>query len=113
MVLEAILNGNAIDALNFGPDTGSLSVQEIVKTSRANWPSPTSVEFSENPQNEIIEAISLQLDSQLARSILSWDSRWGQNDSVIATIEWWDKVLNRSISPIEACRSDIEFLLST
>jgi len=113
MALEAILSGTVVDALNFGPDSRSLSVREIVKISRENWPSPTSVEFLDGSQNESIEAISLQLDSRVARNILNWNPRWGQEDSVISTIEWWDKVLNKSINPIDACQSDIDFLLSS
>ena len=81
--------------------------------SRASWPSPTLVEFSNSSHGENIEAVSLQLDSTMARSILNWNSRWSQVDSVKATIEWWDKVLNKSIRPIDACQSDIDFLLSS
>ncbi len=112
MALEATLSGAIFDTLNFGPDSQSLSVREIVEISRENWPSSTSVEYSNEPRNESIEAISLQLDSGLARDILNWNSRWGQEESVIATIQWWDKVLNKSISPLDACYSDIEFLMS-
>ena len=112
MALEATLSGSAIDTLNFASDSRSLSVREIVNISRKNWPSLTSVDFLDSSQSESIEAISLQLDSSLARNILNWNSRWGQEESVVATIEWWDKVLNRSISPVDACQSDIEFLMS-
>jgi len=113
MALEATLSGSDIGTLNFGSDSRSLSVREIVNISRENWPSLTSVEFLDSSQSESIEAISLQLDSSLARNILNWNSRWGQEESVVATIEWWDKVLNKSISPLDACRSDIEFLMSS
>lgn len=113
MALEAILSGTVIDTLNFGPDSQSLSVQEIVEIGRANWPLPTSVEFLDVSQSENIEAIFLQLNSKVARDILKWNSRWGQEESVVATFEWWDKVLNKSISAIEACQSDIDYLLST
>ena len=113
MALEATLSGTVVDTLNFGPDSRSLSVREIVDISREKWPSPTSVEFLDSSQSESIEAISLQLDSSLARTILNWNSRWGQQESVVATIAWWDKVLNKSISPVGACRSDIEFLMSS
>ena len=113
MALEAILSGIVIDALNFSPDSKSLSVREIVEIARANWPIPTSVEFLDGLQSENIEAISLQLDSRVARDILNWNPLWGQEESVIATFEWWDKVLNKSISPRKACQSDIDYLLST
>lgn len=112
MALEAILSGTMIETLNFGPDSRSLSVQEIVEIGSANWPLPTSVEYLDGSLSENIEAISLQLDSKVARDILNWNSRWRQEESVIATFEWWDKVLNKSISAIEACQSDIDYLLS-
>jgi CDP-glucose 4,6-dehydratase len=113
MAVEATLSGTVVDALNFGPDARSLSVQEIVNISRESWSSPTSVKFLDSSQNVNIEAISLQLDSSLARNILNWNSRWGQEESVVSTIEWWDKVLNKSISPVDSCQSDIDFLLSS
>jgi len=110
MALEAILNGREINTLNFGPDSKSLTVREIVKISRENWPYPSFVEFLDGSESESIEADYLQLDSNLASNILNWHSCWGQEESVVATIEWWDKVINKSISPIEACQSDIDFL---
>jgi CDP-glucose 4,6-dehydratase len=111
MALEVILNGSEIDTLNFGPDTPSLSVREIVKISRDSWPSDTLVEFLDSLHDENFEAISLHLNSEKARKTLGWNSRWEQDESVVATIKWWDNVLNKSISPMEACNSDIDFLL--
>jgi CDP-glucose 4,6-dehydratase len=112
MALEAILDGKEIDALNFGPETSSLSVEKIVNISRQSWPSPTSVEYSDNSHDKSLEAISLNLNSNQARKILNWNCCWDQEKSITATVEWWDKVLNKSISPIDACDSDIDFLLS-
>jgi len=112
MALEAILNGAVVDTLNFGPDSQSLSVQEVVEISKANWPLPTFVEFSNVFHDKGIEAKTLQLESKMARSILCWNNRWNQADSVVATIKWWDKVLNKSIPPVDACQSDLDFLFS-
>ena len=112
MALEATLHGIPIDSLNFGPSSPSLTVQEVVKVSCENWPFPTSVEFLNISSENHRESISLEIDSQNARKVLGWSSRWGQEESVIATIQWWDKVLNKSVSPADACSFDIEFLLS-
>jgi CDP-glucose 4,6-dehydratase len=112
MALESTLCGIPIEALNFGPSSPSLTVQDIVKVSRENWPSQTSVEFMNSSLDSHLESTSLEIDSRKARMVLGWDSRWNQEESVIATIQWWDKVLNNSIDPVDACNFDIEFLLS-
>ena len=111
MVLEAILKGEKITAMNFGPDSESLSVREIVDISKENWPSATSVEFGDGVQEDAIEAIALQLNSERARSSLGWSCAWSQRESVEATIKWWDKVLNSSVNPRDACEADIDTLL--
>lgn len=112
MALEATLQGTKFDALNFGPESQSLSVGDIVRIARKCWPSSTSVKFSDDSKKQNIEAVSLNLDSMKARNLLGWNSRWGQAESVVASIEWWNKVLNKSVSPKEACEEDIDFLLS-
>lgn len=112
LALESVLNGNVIKALNFGPDSESLSVKEIVELSTTAWPLKTSVEFSKDSQGQSAEAKELQLNSSLARKVLGWQPRWSQDEAVLSTISWWDKVLNRGIEPSEACKNDIDFLLS-
>ena len=112
LALESLLGGELTSALNFGPTDESLPVSEVVEISKANWPLPVTVEFGENLQTEGLEAIALQLDSDLARSSLHWNCVWTQREAVAATIQWWDKVFNKSISPVEACASDIEIALS-
>lgn len=111
MALEAILKGAAFQALNFGPDSKSLSVREVVEISQKFWPSLTSVNFSTAVKDKKIEAVALQLDSSLARNSLGWKSHWTQDESVALTIRWWDKVLNRSIDPKTACEMDLDELL--
>ena len=111
LALESILGGKPTTALNFGPTDESLPVSEVVAISKANWPLPVSVEFAETLQTEGLEAIALQLDSDLARSSLHWNCAWNQREAVAATIQWWDKVINKSISPADACASDIDLVL--
>lgn len=112
MALEDALGNSSPSALNFGPDSRSMSVREVVEIARKVWPTSTTVEFSDGLVNADAEAIELHLDSHLARQTLGWDPRWNQTDSVIATVDWWNRVLNKSLSPETACRSDIEFALS-
>lgn len=112
MVLEAILKGKKISAMNFGPYSESLSVREIVDISKENWPLKTSVEFGEGLHDDAIEAIALQLNSEKARTSLEWSCAWNQRESVAATIKWWDKVLNNSVDPQDACEADIDLVLA-
>ena len=111
MALEAVLDGEDFKALNFGPDTESLTVREIVEIAENEWPHAMNIEISQSPIDPDAEAIALQLNSSSARELLSWEPLWSQSDSVRATINWWDQVLNRSVDPLEACSTDIDFML--
>lgn len=112
MVLEAVLNGKKITAMNFGPFSESLSVGEIVDISKENWPFATLVEFGNGLHEDAVEAIALQLNSEKARTTLGWSCAWNQRESVEATIKWWDKVLNDSVDPKDACEADIDLVLA-
>ena len=112
MALEAILRGVEIDVLNFGPDSESLSVRDVVEICRQNWSAPTLVEFTKGFSKEPLEAISLNLNSEEAKRILSWSPNWSQEEAIVATIKWWKQVFSESVSPFKACQSDIDFLLS-
>lgn len=112
MALEKMLQGTELDSMNFGPDSRSLTVEQVVEISRNAWTSETEIEYSHDFSTSDFEARVLQLDSTKAKEILNWKPRWSQEESIIATIEWWDKVLNKGISPIEACQADINFLIS-
>ena len=57
------------------------------------------------------ESITLQLDSTLANSVLSWESTWNQKNAIVSTVQWWKKVLLEKVDPLVACQSDIETLL--
>lgn len=112
LALEALLSGSLTRALNFGPDSESMSVKEVVEASRRHWPSTTYVDFAEAEGDDETETIALHLDSTKAKKALGWKPRWNQTESVAATVKWWDDVLNRSINPSDACQFDIDFLLS-
>lgn len=112
MALEAVLDGSLIQAINFGPDSRSLSVREVVEICRKSWPVEVKVEFPKNQQDVSVEAASLQLDSNFARRTLGWEPIWSQEAAVRSTMEWWDKILNKSVESEVACQSDIEIMLS-
>ena len=112
MALESTLSGEVFNALNFGPDFDSLSVEEVARIAAATWPNSTSIDFISHTQSGSLESAALQLSSNKAKMLLQWKPFWNQQQSIISTVKWWDDVLNRSIAPVEACRSDIEYMLS-
>lgn len=111
MALEALLNQKNISSANFGPGADSLSVKEVVDIAISNWPTSDSVTVSYEGGNGHVEAQSLQLDSTFARSILGWQDSWNQKEAVVATIRWWDQVLNQSKPALVECQVDIAHLL--
>ena len=112
MAIESTLSGDFFSTLNFGPDLDSLSVEEVAKIAASTWSKSTSIDFSRQTQGGSLESVALQLSSNKAKTLLQWKPFWNQQQSIISTVKWWDDVLNKSIPPIEACRSDIEYMLS-
>ncbi len=97
------------DSLNFGPKERELSVQEVVEIAQSKVSHPLRVTIVNDLT--IKEEDHLALDSQLASQTLGWRPLWDQRAAILDTIEWWEKV-NSGISAEEACRSDIEKILS-
>jgi CDP-glucose 4,6-dehydratase len=112
MALESVLAGDKITAMNFGPSSASISVSQVVEISKESWPFPVLVDFVDQGKEEALEAIALQLDSDLAKTSLNWSCAWNQRESVVATIRWWDQVLSNLVDPMVACASDIDFFLA-
>lgn len=109
--LEAILNEKQISSVNFGPDTKSISVSEVVKVAIKTWGRETNIDLdSAGPQN-VIEAERLDLNADYSKSTLGWGPCWTQQEAVISTVQWWDKVLNQQMGPMDACLDDIKKIL--
>jgi CDP-glucose 4,6-dehydratase len=68
MVLEAVLAGQNIEAMNFGPDDKSISVKEVVEICASVWSPAGGIKFEYETNSEGIEAVNLDLDSSLARN---------------------------------------------
>jgi CDP-glucose 4,6-dehydratase len=113
MAIEFLLTGRYLPALNFGPDSESLTVGGVARISAEMWPGGAKIGFITDPSESHTEAKSLQLNSSLAKESLGWKMAWSQAESVRATVKWWDEVINNSVDPQKACFSDIEFLLSS
>lgn len=107
--MGAVLPSKTPDSLNFGPRERELSVQEVVEIAQSKTSHPLRVKIVNDLT--IKEESHLALDSQLALRTLGWSPYWDQRSAVLETIEWWNKV-NSGISAEEACRSDIEKILS-
>jgi CDP-glucose 4,6-dehydratase len=112
MGLESVLLGNELVAINFGPSEKSISVREVVEICALIWDKRGTIRFEYETNQNVIEAINLDLDSTLARSKLGWKPTWNQIESAISTTNWWKRVIYQEHSPEEACLYDIEKALS-
>jgi CDP-glucose 4,6-dehydratase len=105
--LEAILGGEEISSVNFGPDTQSLAVSEVVKVAVKTWGLGTNIELGSSVPQSTTEAVSLDLNPKYAKNILGWEPCWSQEEAVISTVQWWNKVLNQEVTPVDACLDDV------
>jgi CDP-glucose 4,6-dehydratase len=110
MAIERVLDGELIEAINFGPDSKSLSVKKIAEISLKAWPYQSEIHKSQGNSEKTMESVSLELDSSLAREKLNWSPIWSQEEAVISTINWWDSVINKGVNPVIACEQDIDFV---
>lgn len=106
-----ILEGNNVDAFNFAPDGESLSVGTVAEIAQDSWGESTRVNIV--PSNGLLEAATLQLDSNLAKKALNWRPNWTQEEAVKTTVEWWKKVLKEGLPPIDACEADFGKIFKT
>jgi CDP-glucose 4,6-dehydratase len=110
--LEAVLNGEKITSINFGPDTKSIAVSEVVEVAVKTWGLSTNIELGSSVQNNAAEAVSLDLNPDYAKQSLGWKPFWSQEEAVISTVQWWNKVLTQRVKPVDACLDDLSQILS-
>ena len=113
LALENGIKGNVTEAFNFGPNSTSLTVRRIAELSQSAWPYPVKITTQNDSILKDFEAGSLSLNSTKAEQTLGWSPVWSQEQAVISTVEWWDKVLNKGVSPFDACLNDIRTLLKS
>lgn len=92
---EHLLSGNAASATayNFGPEASSnLSVENLLTRLRHVWPD-VSWQFDLQATEMPHEAAVLYLDSSKARNELGWRPRWGLDEALTATADWYRTVM--------------------
>lgn len=97
-------------AINFGPSGTSLKVSELVQLALSvdsKIPQPDMT----RPNNDERESRLLSLNSDLARNSLGWTNSWSQEEAIRSSFTWWKAVLEKQLSPLEACKLDISILL--
>jgi CDP-glucose 4,6-dehydratase len=97
-------------AFNFGPVEQSLSVTNIVDIVEKVWGNKLKIDFT--TENKFTEAKQLNLDSSLARELLTWSPVWDQIQAVEQTTNWWKNYFMHGQEALELCNNDIEFALS-
>ena len=108
LLLEASLKNDVKKSFNFGPTDASLNVQEVVEIAQLAW--PEKIKYQIIKDGTELESEKLQLNCELARTVLNWNPVWSQNDSITSTIKWWKKVISNEDSALNACIRDIEIL---
>jgi CDP-glucose 4,6-dehydratase len=110
MAIEAIINGAEIESLNFGPNTDvNLSVSEVLNIATNRWGGEELkiIYTDQESQRTNREALSLQIDSSRANTLLGWYPRWTQAEAVKATVDWWKVVAIGSAAIIDSCKVDL------
>ena len=109
--MEYTLVTDEIESFNFGPESKSLPVKTVAEISKKYLPYALETGILENPSSNQTEATSLSLNSHKAREVLKWSPMWTQEEAIISTFQWWDKVLNLGVNPATCCGEDLDRLL--
>jgi CDP-glucose 4,6-dehydratase len=110
LAADNALNLGPGDSYNFGPETKSLSVQEVLNIVQSTWPESTDFEFQKGSLNA--ETKFLNLNSDKSAKNLNWVPIWTQESAVKATLNWWESVELHNISELDACNTDLDYMWS-
>ncbi len=110
LALNGLIQGQNIKAVNFGPVEKSLSVKDVIEIASKNWPEKIHIEINKNMNSKGLESKFLQLNPNFAINHLNWHPNWSQEESVISTMNWWERVLLDGLSAEESCLHDIKQL---
>ena len=109
LAVEHGLRGENHDAFNFGPPEPSMRVRDVVDVAMQAWSSSSKVDFLTAESNS--EAITLELNSEYATQELNWSPTWSQKEAIVSTVNWWKETTQTEMTPLEACKVDLERLL--
>jgi CDP-glucose 4,6-dehydratase len=99
-----------IDKINFGPTGENLTVRELSEIAKSIF-SKLEINSRMNSKESSTEFSNLNLDSNLAKTALSWETKWSQEDSIIRTFRWWQSYLSKEHTAEELCTKEIEDFL--
>jgi CDP-glucose 4,6-dehydratase len=108
LAVEYALSGTTQEAFNFGPSENSMTVRDVVQIAAQSWPARSNIKFMDVESDT--EALTLELDSTLALKELNWKPKWTQEEAIVSTIDWWKNTSQAYLSPLEACKIDLEKL---
>jgi CDP-glucose 4,6-dehydratase len=112
ILLFDTLNENSdINKINFGPDGENLTVQGLSEIAKSIF-SNLQVVNGVNSKEALAEFWNLNLNSNLAKVKLGWQSKWSQEESIIRTFKWWQAYALKKQSALELCKNEIIEYLS-
>ena len=110
MGIERALEVSHGDSFNFGPSELALEVAEVIQVVQEHW---GDIDFDiVKPEKDTYESKLLDLDSDHARNTLSWFPKYSQIDAIRETLYWWDDVLDKNGSVLEAIDSQVRRFLT-
>ena len=107
--LLVLAYGGTENTFNFSPNSKSLKVKKVTEIASKTW--GDSVEINYSDSRDEYESKYLSLKSNKARKVLNWSSKWTQEEAVVSTVTWWKDVINKELTPKEACLKDISLLM--
>ncbi len=109
---DALFEDENISNINFGPTEKSVNVEEVLQIASNFLKFEYSIEKS-NDSKQSLESTNLELNSNLAKAILGWQTTMSLPRAIEATFRWWSDVLSSKKEAKEACIEDIQKFLST
>jgi CDP-glucose 4,6-dehydratase len=103
-VIEALLAGQDLKNLNFGPLDRSLSVQKIIDICSKE----ISFDYKIEKNEEKYESKNLNLNPNYAVKVLRWFPVYNQEEAILKTVEWWQGAIRNEINLIELCKNEIK-----
>ena len=107
LALEKGILRTAENAYNFAPTEQSLSVGEVLEIAKQFYGNDFSWTAESSTQMQLPESRFLDLDPSRATSHLLWKPRHGQEDSINASLAWWEKVYVENKPPASICMEEI------
>ena len=94
---------------NFGPNPNdAISVNEIALMSKKYFPN-LKLDFQNNPNNDLHEAVLLMLDINKSKNDLNWKPKWTASQALELTLDWYEKV--KTHNPIVIVENQIKYYL--